>query len=375
MKRLVLAGGGHAHVHVLKTLAEGAWPDVEVTLVSPYDRQVYSGMLPGWIAGHYSIDACVIPLPPLARCAGAAFRRTRVNAIDVQARRLQLETGGSLEYDVLSIDTGPVAALSSVPGADRYALPVRPIEDFIVALSAIVRRLEAKRASGGRPSIVFVGAGAAGIELALALQYRHRDLDVEFTLVSAANTLPGSVGPRLARVLAARGVRVMTGMSASACEEGEVRLSSGEVLPADAIIVATGSAAAPWLRDSQLATDAGGFLLVNEHLQSTSHANVFAAGDCATMQHHPRPKSGVYAVRAGPPLAANLRCCLEGEPLQRYVPQKNSLYLISTGDQYAIGSWGPLTWQGAWVWRWKDRIDREFMGKYTVAEPPVAPGV
>jgi selenide,water dikinase len=84
------------------------------------------------------------------------------------------------------------------------------------------------------------------------------------------------------------------------------------------------------------------------------------------MQAHPRPRSGVYAVRAGPVLADNLRRALAGQPLRVYVPQRRALYLLATGPRHAVASWGPLTLAGDWVWRWKDRIDRRFIARHTV---------
>ena len=92
-----------------------------------------------------------------------------------------------------------------------------------------------------------------------------------------------------------------------------------------------------------------------------SHPEVFAAGDVATRQDAPHPKSGVYAVRAGPPLAANLRALCAGAALQPYTPQKRTLYLLSLGEKRAIASWGRWSAEGRWVWRWKDHIDRGFI--------------
>lgn len=366
MKRLVLLGGGHAHVHVLKSFADAPPAGVELTLISPFARQVYSGMLPGWIAGHYTIEQCVIPLPPLARAAGAAFAETAGNRIDFERRVVHCVNGSEIAFDVLSIDTGPMPSTAVIPGASGHAVAVRPIESFIQAFAMMRRDVAAARTAGRAVSIVFIGAGAAGIELALAMQHAFNDGGVKFALVSAANTLPGRVGTRLARILAERGIRLIAGTAADRIEGQRVHLHSGERLDADHILIATGASAAEWPRASGLATDDRGFILVNEHLQSLSHPGVFAAGDCASVQHHPRPKSGVYAVRAGPPLAENLRRCLRGERLIDYVPQARSLYLISAGNRYAIGSWGNFAWEGAWVWRWKDRIDRRFMEKYAL---------
>ncbi len=371
MKKLVLLGGGHAHVHVLKSLGESPLADAGVTVISPYARQVYSGMLPGWVAGHYTIDQCVIPLAPLCRAARATFIETAGNHIDFPQRVVRCVNGAEVPFDVLSIDTGPMANTAVIPGAGGHAVSVRPIETFIEAFAMIERAVIARHHEGKPTEMVFIGAGAAGIELALSMQQAFRDRDVTFTLVSAANTLPGSVGPRLARILARRGFRLLDGKAADRIEQGRVHLRTGEVIDADHIIVSTGASAAAWPRVSGLKTDSAGFILVNEHLQSVSHPGVFAAGDCASMLNHARPKSGVYAVRAGPPLAENLRRCLRGEVLTTYVPRQRSLYLISTGDRYAIGSWGSFAWEGKWVWRWKDRIDRGFMGKYSLAESPI----
>lgn len=366
MKKLLLLGGGHAHVHVLKSLVETPLAGVEVTLLSPYARQVYSGMLPGWVAGHYAIDQCVIPLAPLCRAAGATFIETAGDHVDFQRRVVRCVNGSQITFDVLSIDTGPMANTAAISGAVEHAVAVRPIEAFIDAFAGIERDVSARHKEGHSTDIVFVGAGAAGIELALSMQHVFRERNVTFTLISAANTLSGSVGPRLARILAQRGFRLLPDKAAGRIEANRVHLQTGEIIDAQHIIVSTGAIAAEWPRASGLKTDEGGFILVDEHLQSLSHPAVFAAGDCATILHHARPKSGVYAVRAGPPLAENLRRRLHGEALMAYVPQKRSLYLISTGDRYAIASWGNFAWEGKWVWRWKDRIDRGFVGKYRV---------
>lgn len=369
MKRLLLLGGGHAHLQVLKSLGETPLPDVKVTLVSPHARQVYSGMLPGWVAGHYNIEQCVVPLAPLCAAAHVNFIETAATHIDLARRAVQGANGAEMAFDVLSVDTGPEANTTAIPGAGEHATAVRPLESFIHAYSRISADVVARAAAGKQTQIVFVGAGAAGVELALSMQYALRTLRSTFTLVSAANTLPGSVGPRLLRIMRERGFQLYPAKAAALIEAGQVTLQDGTVIPADHVVVSTGAVAATWPAISGLKTDPGGFILVNDHLQSISHPEVFAAGDCATMVNYTRPKSGVYAVRAGPPLAENLRRCLLGQDLVAHIPQERSLYLISTGDRYAIGSWGSVTWEGRWVWRWKDWIDRSFVKKYLM--PPI----
>ena len=108
----------------------------------------------------------------------------------------------------------------------------------------------------------------------------------------------------------------------------------------------------------------GGFLAINQFLQSTGPSNVFACGDVATSVTHPRPKAGVFAVRQGPPLAENLRRFVTGQPLKPFVPQTEFLGLISLGDKVAVATRGALAFQGQWLWGLKDRIDQQFMHKF-----------
>lgn len=363
MKRLVLIGGGHAHVHVLKSLIDTPLDDVEITLISPYARQVYSGMLPGWVAGHYTINECVIPLPPLVKKAGVVFQQTAADGVDLKRNVVHCTDGSEISFDVLSIDAGPVANLDTIPGAKENAIAIRPIESFIESIAGIRLQVEARR----NTHIAFIGAGAGGVELALAMRHKF-GARANITLISAENTLPGKVGEHLLRHLDVRGVRLLRNEAAARVAPGAVLLESAQVINADIIIVATGTAAAAWPRKAGLAIDERGFIAVNDFLQSTSHANVFATGDCATMINFSRPKSGVYAVRAGPPLAENLRRFIRGESLRPYTPQKRSLYLVSTGDKYAIASWGNMAIEGKWVWNWKNKIDRGFMAKYALEE-------
>ncbi|MDE2455972.1 MAG: FAD-dependent oxidoreductase, partial [Burkholderiales bacterium] len=349
MKRLVLLGGGHAHVKVLAELAERPLAGCEVHLVSPYRRQIYSGMLPGWIAGHYPVEACAIPLDLLAARSAVAFHETAGTALDLAQHVVHCADGLALPFDLLSIDTGPVASLAALPGAAEHALPVRPIERFIAAWPALVERIVGRCR---RFDLVLLGAGAAGVELAFAIRHRA---NVEgwshlFVTLVGSEAWPLAGAPLAARKHAAallkqRGIRWQGGCRATRLEPQRLHLEGAPDLPFDACIVATGSAAASWPAASGLATDAQGFIQVSRALQSISHPGVFAAGDVAAYAD-PRPKSGVYAVRAGPVLARSLRAACAGRALPGWRPQARALYLISTGDRHALATWGGLCWSG-----------------------------
>lgn len=378
IKKLLLLGAGHAHVHVLARLAQHRPADLDVTVLTPYAFQSYSGMVPGFVAGLYSDADCQIPLAPLLKAAGARWITGRCIGIDAQSRQVLMAPASdpapvadNLDYDLLSIDTGAVMdrqRLEAVmPGASEHALMVRPIEIFVRLWPQVMEMAQKKAVS-----VAMIGAGAAGIELVLAAHQRLTSLrgpGSRFTLITggddAAANYPPGVRERILRQLKARGITVLreacTGVHAD-----HITLASGATLRCDVPIVAIGTHAPPWLRDSGLALSDSGHVLVNACQQSTSHPEVFAAGDVATRMDHPHPKSGVYAVRAGPALAANLMARHQGTPMKPYQPPRRTLNLLSCGTGHAIASWGPFHAEGAWAWRWKDHIDRAFMARYTL---------
>lgn len=367
MKRLVLLGGGHAHVKVLADLARQPLPGWDVHLVTPYRRQIYSGMLPGWIAGHYPIESCAIALDTLAARAGVAFHETAGIGLDLSRNALGCADGADLHFDLLSIDTGPMPSLDQLPGSVTHALPIRPIERFIAAWPALVDRILGRCR---RFDLAILGAGAGGVELAFAIQRRALTQGWSHLRIAliGSDALPLEGGPDAAQryvaaLLTQRDIDWIGGRRAAQIQAGRILFEEGEPLTFDACLVSTGAAAPPWPAASGLATDEKGFIRVGPTLQSVSHPQVFAAGDVAAYTDA-RPKSGVYAVRAGPVLAANIRAVSEGRTPRPWTPQSRALYLISTGDRRALATWGNWSWAGRGAWLWKDWIDRRFMRRF-----------
>lgn len=374
MKRLLLVGAGHAHARVLFDLA-GQAGEIEVTLVSPEPLAPYSGMVPGWMAGHYRWEECCVDFAHLCRRAGATLRIDSATGIDLTACRLQLASGAVLDYDVLSLDIGSTSTPPGSPGA--HLLPMRP-------LAALTERWEALRAdvsqlpAGANYRVVMIGGGAAGTESMLATrrqlaQWAPR-VAFDYVLATQGEALlpqlaPGA-GSRIAAHLRQNGVRVVHGFEAERIGDAGVWSKDGRMLGADVVLWATGAKAHGWPAASGLAHDES-FVRVDSTLRSVSHPNVFAAGDCASLQP-PLPKAGVFAVRMGPVLSHNLQAALRGQPLEDFVPQRRYLVLLGTGDEAAVAAWGPFSWQGKWVWRWKQRIDRRFINYYNRAAPQVA---
>ena len=361
MKRVLLLGGGHAHLQVLRALAAEAMPAAELTLLTPFAQLTYSGMVPGFVAGHYTLEQCVVPLAPMAARAQVAMRQGAATQIDLAARRVRLADGSELPYDVLSLDTGATVDRDTIPGAREHGLFVRPIEVFAELWGRLLE-LAAQRAL----CVVVVGGGAAGVELAMAIGHRLGAAAHVSLVMGGAGPLPShpaAVQRRALRALKRRGITVLE----DACAEvsaTQVLLTRGARVACDAAVIALGASAPPWLLDTGLALDERGFVATGPTLQSSSHPEVFAAGDVATRADAPHPKSGVYAVRAGAPLALNLRRFVAGGQLVPYPPQRRALNLLACGDRHAIASWGALSAEGGWVWRWKDHIDRDFIRKH-----------
>nr|MBS0021855.1 selenide, water dikinase SelD [Gammaproteobacteria bacterium] len=374
VKELVLVGGGHSHVAVLKRFGMRPLPGLRLTLITRDLHTPYSGMLPGYIAGHYEYDDCHIDLRKLARFARARLYHSPVEGLDLAEKQVHCRDRPPVRFDLLSFNIGSRPQTLDIPGADKYALPVKPIDRFLEGWGELIGRVLNSTAPF---RIAVVGGGAGGVELALATQHRLRKEltdagrstgTLQHCLVTDTPEILPSHAPRtraaFQKVLASRQISIFTNHRGSGIEPGRLHCEGGQTLEADAVLWVTHAGAPPWLAHAGLATDARGFLLVDDALRCVSHPEVFAAGDIATGQNHARPKAGVFAVRQGPPLAANLRCAALGKAPKPFTPQKNFLSLITTGDRYAIASRGGWSLQGAWVWRWKDWIDRRFMAKY-----------
>ncbi|HCQ56921.1 MAG TPA: selenide, water dikinase SelD [Sulfitobacter sp.] len=358
---LVLVGGGHAHALVLRKWGMDPLPGARLTVINPGPTAPYTGMLPGHIAGHYGRDELEIDLMRLCRHAGARLILGAVTGIDRAAREITVEGHGAVAYDVASIDIG-ITAKMDLPGFAQYAVGAKPLDVYAARWREF---LAAVKAGEQPPEVAVIGGGVAGCELAMAMAFALRQAGVQpaVTVVEHGPQLSG-MAPRteamLRRQMAKLGVALALDATVTRITDRQVILAGGPPIPAALCVGAAGAVPHGWLAQTDLPLHEG-FIRVGADLGVVDDAALFAVGDCAHMEATPRPKAGVFAVRAAPVLHDNLRAALSGGARRAFKPQKHYLKLVSLGGKSAVAERNGLALGGALLWQWKDRIDRKFM--------------
>lgn len=351
---LLLLGAGHAHLGVLRRWALVERPPGRIALLSPGPQAWYSGMLPGLLAGRHATADCQVELLALCRAAKVELIISPVQSLSAAQQQVQLADGRSLKARWLSLNVGAQIATPPQQGDAMQLLAVKPFADFLAGW---------QQWQGTPQPLAILGGGAAGVELALALAGQVPQL----ALFCAGHLLDGlSPGLRLRALghLRQRGVWVREDCPISRIENDCLLSGDEPVWRGRRLLLASGAKAFAWPAHSGLGCDEQGFVLVAPTLQSYTHPTIFAAGDCASLAG--ARKSGVYAVRQGPVLAANLGAALRGLPLKRYRPQRHSLALLATGDGGALLDWYGHSAGGQLYGRWKDWLDKGFIRRHSL---------
>jgi selenide,water dikinase len=377
---LVLIGAGHTNLHVVRMWRMRPIPDVRLTLISPFGRATYSGMLPGTLAGLYQPDEMDIDLYRFAESCGARLIVDEVIGFEPEIRRVLFADRPPLRYDVASIGIGSIPGQRELWAGNPTVLSIKPMATFRTRFERRLAEVlgDNSLAKGKKVCVVVVGAGAGGTEVAFGLEawMRGRGIDVQVALVDAnSEILAGYTAGTIARArneFARRGIEVRLGRRVKAIQRVEtavVVFDDDTSLAADIVIWATAAAAPPVLANVRLPKAEDGFLAVRPTLQTTANFPVFAVGDTASIVGQRLPKAGVYAVREGPILWENLQRIFCNRELLPYEPQRGFLSLLSTGDRRAIAEYKGFSGHGRWAWKWKDYIDRKFMRMYQDYSP------
>jgi NADH dehydrogenase FAD-containing subunit len=354
---LVLAGAGHAHLVAVRRWISNQYKAPQGTiLLSPSPRAWYSGMMPGLVAGRFTKDECAIELAPLCKACGIELVIGEIVGLNAAGRHIKLSNNQTLEYDYLSLNVGSVPPLPELNDNSVDVVPAKPF-------SAFNRKWEAWRAHKSPSQLAVLGGGAAAFELALALQ---KSLPLaQLSLVCSGdllNAYSSGLQKRALKTLSERGVKVCNNTRIDRINDGWLLSNKQKIRSVDALVVATGAAPLAWQSGSGLECISSGFIKVSANLQSTSHREVLASGDCASQPD--TPHSGVYAVRQGAVLSDIIPALLKGETLKEYKPQANALALLSTADGKALLNYGRFSGGGRLFGLYKDYLDLGFMRRH-----------
>ncbi|HGG65153.1 MAG TPA: selenide, water dikinase SelD [Rhodobacteraceae bacterium] len=367
IRDVVLIGGGHTHALVARMFGMKPMAGARLTVINPAPTAPYSGMLPGYIAGHYARMDLEIDLVRLARFAGARLVLGQVTGIDRVARRVQVAGQADIAYDIASVNVGITTEAPTIPGFTENALGAKPLARYTTEWERFLADATAGRRT---PDVVVIGGGVAGVELSLAMMHHLKTNGVanaSVTILERADTPLRGIGKGARKALLHHiqrlGVVLKTNAEVTHIARDQVHLADGTSIPKSFCVGSTTARPHDWLRDTDLTNDRG-FIDVGETLQTLADPLIYAAGDCADLTHAPRPKAGVYAVREAPILFHNLRAELTDGQRKAYTPQKTFLKLIQTGGKGAIADKAGLRLDGPLLWKWKNHIDLKFMRQF-----------
>lgn len=366
-QQLVIVGAGHAHLTFLKNLPEFKDAGHDVTVVSSSCRHYYSGMGPGMLSGIYRPEEIRFDVRKMCTDRGAVFIEDKVVAIHPQQKTIDLQSGQTLDYDLMSVNTGSFVPVDASGFSNDFITPVKPIENLLFARRRIIAALKRRQLR-----ITVVGGGPTGVEVAGNLDrlVRNESGQGRITLVAGSRLLGqfnDSVRQRVRQALVRRDVQVVDGRRMSAVKEKAVVLDDGSRIESDFVFMAVGVKPSPLFKDSGLPTGPDGGMLVNRYLQSVAHPEIFGGGDCISFEPQPLAKVGVYAVRQNPILLNNLLGFLNGTELEPFHPQKAVLLAFNLGDGTAVVQWHSLVWGGRLGFALKNYIDKTFMKNFQIS--------
>lgn len=375
-KQLVLIGAGEAHLQIVDWWRQRPIEDVELTLVTAFDRAASSRMLPGALAGLYEPDEILIDVPRLCDERGVRLIVDRVNSIDAVKRQIEFAHQPALNFDLASINIGSVPTEEALWQSHRIMISTKPMSTFLARFSTRFHELveQWKQAPGEETlQVAVVGSGVDSVELAFSLEQRRFDLElpIDVRIVdSHSEILPGmppSTIRKVKKLFRKRGIEMNLGSKVVDCDDlgpSTLILENGQRLRADLVIWVAEAAPPMAVQGFQLPKTSQGFLRHRATLQSAAEVPVFVVGDVASLGEVTAPKTGIDAVRQASVLQTNLERWFNGEPFDVYRPQQPSVPIISCADGSAILSWKGLCIHANWVWKLRDRFDRQWVDRF-----------
>ncbi len=368
--RVVIIGGGFGGLFAARALKRAP---VQVTLLDRHNHHVFQPLLYQVATAGLSPGDIAAPIRwILRRQRNARVLLAEATAVDVNARRVMLDHGESIEYDFLIVAAG---ADNSYFGHDdwaRFAPALKTLDDALrvrgrMLLAYEVAEREPDEATRRRMlTSVIVGGGPTGVEMAGAIaEIAHQTLSDEFRSIETAHArvvlveagpsilsaFPASLQAAARRSLARLGVEVREKTAVTRIEEQTVWLGD-ERIEAGTIVWAAGVAASPIGRSLGVPLDRAGRVAVGKDLTLPGHAEVFVVGDMAVFTDDAgRQLPGVaqVAMQEAARAAANIGASIAGTPMQPF-HYRNYGNMATIGRNAAIADLGWLRVSGFLAW-------------------------
>jgi NADH dehydrogenase FAD-containing subunit len=368
-KHLVLIGGGHAHMLTLANLHSFIEKGYRVSVIGPSDYHFYSGMGPGMLGKTYQPGDIRFATKHVVKKQGGAFIREKAVRVEPKEKKVVLNSGDAISYDVVSFNAGSYVPQLNLPEDAKDVYPAKPIEKLMEAQARILELTADKKITIG-----ILGGGPSSAEIAGNIWQLTRGAKSVMPVIKIftgnrfMSRFPENVRSKVQQSLIKRGIEIKTNGYVQSVEPGRITLESGQSQALDFIFLAMGVKPNLIFRNSGLPTGPDGGLLVNEYLQSIEYPEMFGGGDCIYFQPQPLDKVGVYAVRQNPILFHNLMAALEGTSLQPFDPGGDYLLIFNLGGGIGVLQKRWLLMGGKVAFMIKDYIDRKFMKKFQAIE-------
>lgn len=347
-KKLVIIGGGHASLPMIKMGEKWKRYDLEIVLISENPYLIYSGALPQFMAGFYDWHQTAINLEKLCERYGVRFVEARVESISKSESSLSASDGEHYSYDYLLVNVGAKTAKFKNL---KNAVPVKPMDELL-SFRTKLKRGEVKK-------LLIAGGGAAGTELALNLSHPQSFADTDLTILENSDRLlssfPEKVSARITKMLNQRSVRVKTHTS----------FQPEMALGYDAALIAVGNRPGSISITHDFETGADKRILTDETLRVKGEQTIFAAGDTADVNGHNYQPIGVHAVKQGIVLRHNMEALLGGEALMSYKPYAINPLILSDGADKAFFVVNNYAFEGRWAAILKYTLDMNWLEKYS----------
>jgi NADH:quinone reductase (non-electrogenic) len=378
--RILILGGGFGGLHTARHLERLLPHDagVEITLVSRDNFFLYTPML-------HEIAACDVDITHIVSPIRTLLKRTNVfigdvESIDVDARRVRVSHGfeshaHELAYDHLVVALGSITNFYGLPGLEAHALTMKTLGDAIHLRNRLIATLEeadTECAGGddGLLTVVVAGGGFAGVETLAAVNDFVRDaarfyprLDptrIRMVLIHSGGVILPELGEHLGgyaqRILAERGLEIITNARVTAVTHDRVSLSDGRQIASRLLVWTAGTSPHPLIGQLPCPQERGR-LAVDEMLRVKSHDNIWALGDCALVPDFrtgkPHPPTAQHAIREAKTVARNIAASLSGRPLQRF-DFKTIGQLAAIGRRTGVARVFGINFSGFfawWLWR------------------------